>query len=64
MDEADKIILDLIFQHCYITEKKTVWLIDNVCLSANERATRYLAERGILKDKNGRIYSMSKKIKF
>lgn len=65
LEEYDEIILDMVMQHCHIEEGKTIWIIDNGCLSANERATRYLQERGILKDKRrGRIYSMSKKISF
>lgn len=65
LTKTDEIILDMVMQHCHVEEGKTIWIIDNNCLSANERATRYLQERGILKDKRGgRIYSMSKKIVF
>lgn len=65
LNESDAIILNMIMQHCHVEEGKTIWIIDNGCLSANEKATRYLKERGILKNKRReRIYSMSKRIKF
>ena len=65
MNEADQIILDLVMQHCHIEEGKTIWIIDNNCLSANESATSYLERKGILRNKRrSRIYSLSKKIKF
>ena len=65
MTEADKIILDMVMQHCHVTEGKTVWYIDNSCLSSDEQATMYLERIGILKNKRrGRVFSLSKKVEF
>ena len=65
MTREEEIILDLVMTGCRVIEQKTYWWIDHNCLSTYERATYYLWEKGILKKfRGGRIYHLSKKIKF
>lgn len=65
LTEAEQVILDMVMQHCDVKEKKTVWEIYHLHLSANERACSLLHESGIFKEKrSGTIYTMSKKIIF
>ena len=52
--EFDELLLDVLFQSCSNDEKK----IDNQCLSAYENACDYLAGKGYLYTKNGRIYQL------
>ena len=65
LTREQQLIIDLVMQGCDVRERKTVWEIDNLCLSTYEQATSYLMEIGVLKNKRrNRIYTMSKKIKF
>jgi hypothetical protein len=58
--EIDDLILDMLIQSC---GNKDSTEIDNKCLSAYENVCDYLAEKGYIQTTNGRIYTLSKKIK-
>ena len=61
ISEEQSIILDLLFQGAYITEKKTIWEIYCGGLSAYERATSYLVSQKVIKHKRGgQVYSIKK----
>ena len=51
-DNADELLLGVLWQCCLDGNGR----IDNMCISAYEDACDYLAKKGYLKTKNGRIY--------
>jgi hypothetical protein len=48
---AEELLLDMIWQNCDVTKKKTVYEIYHNHLSTNEDACAYFARRGIFKEK-------------
>lgn len=64
-NEFDELLLDVLYQACgtqHFKGNKAVGKpkIDNCCLKAYEDACDYLTEKGYLKTKNGRIYTLIK----
>lgn len=54
--EFDELLFDVLFQACGNNKGE----IDNMCLSAYEGACDYLALKGYIRTKNGRIYEVVK----
>jgi len=60
-NEADDIILDMLWQECGNRDSSTFPSIDNACMSCYERACQYLKEKGYLEEVNPRIFHFTNK---
>lgn len=60
VQKSDEMILDLLEQACQIINP-TGKFIDNQCLSTYEDACNYLETKGLLVNRNGRLYDYPNK---
>jgi hypothetical protein len=62
MTEEQLLLLDVLYQECYIDEdSRGRAIFDNMCMATYEGICSYLTRQGILTGKNGRIYYLKKK---
>ena len=55
-------LLGMVLQNCDIEEKSTRCEIDNLCISANEKATEILAKAGIITKHNDRCSRIENRV--